>query len=187
MHHGTILYDSDLSILSLALKPPDDKIESKGIKSIKSRVTNIRPYMKTDMPISEFWSALKNYMIAAFEMSELNLTADQNAEVENLKEKVYTQWNWNYGNSPPHTVRKTRRVEGCGKIDIFLDIEHEGIIKNIAFYGDFFGNRDLSELVEKLVKCRLEYSELKAALNSTDISRYFYALNTGDFIALLLS
>ena len=187
MHHGTILYDSDLSVLSLALNPGDDKIESKGIKSIRSRVTNIRPFMKTDMPISNFWTALKNYMISAFDMRELKLTNEQNAGVDRLKEKVYAQWSWNYGSSPPFTLRKVRRIEGCGKIEIFLEIGEEGKIKNIAFYGDFFGNKDLSEFGEKLIGHRLEYSDLKTALSNTDISQYFHALETEAFLSLLLS
>ena len=187
MHHGTILYDSDLELLSLALNPGDDKIESKGIKSLRSRVTNIRPFMKTDMSISGFWDALKNYMINAFEMRELSLTHEQNAEVENLREKVYAKWSWNYGNSPPYTLHKTRRIEGCGKIEIFLNIEQEGKIKNIAFYGDFFGNKDMSELANKLTGHHLEYSELKTALSDTDISQYFHNLSDETFLTLLLS
>jgi lipoate-protein ligase A len=186
MHHGTILYDSDLSVLSLALKPGDDKIESKGIKSVQSRVTNIRPYMKEDMKINEFWSSLKNFMGSAFDLREYTLTAEHNAAVEELREKVYSQWSWNYGYSPPATVRKARRIEGCGKIEIFLDLAEEGVIKNIAFYGDFFGSRDPDALVEKLTGCRLEYEELKAALSGVEIAQYFHALDIGNFLSLLL-
>jgi lipoate-protein ligase A len=187
MHHGTILYDSDLTKLSLALNPGEDKIESKGIKSLRSRVTNIRPYMKSDMPISDFWASLKAYMLSAFDMRELNLTQEQNIGVEELKEKIYAQWSWNYGNSPPYTLRKTRRIEGCGKIEVFLDIKREGKIKNITFYGDFFGNKDLSELGSKLIGRHLEYNELNSALSNTDISQYFHNLSDEAFLTLLLS
>jgi len=185
MHHGTILYDSDLQVLSHALKPPGDKIESRGIKSVKSRVTNIRPYMKTDMPITDFWTALKNYFFGAFDMREFALTAAYNAEVEELRQKVYSQWSWNYGSSPPYSLRKVRRIEGCGKIEILLDVAKEGIIKNIAFYGDFFGNRELSELGEKMIGLHLEYNELAAALENPDFSEYIYNLTMKDFLDML--
>ena len=186
MHHGTILYDSDLSILSLALKPGDEKIESKGIKSIRSRVTNIRSYMKTDVSVADFWAALKHYMFAAFDMQGFVLSPEQNAEVEKLKSEVYSQWNWNYGKSPPYTLRKIRRIEGCGKIEILLDMEREGKIKNIAFFGDFFANRDSSELADILKGRCLKYDDLKQALANIDISRYFHALALETFLALLL-
>jgi lipoate-protein ligase A len=186
MHHGTILYDSDLDMLSRVLKPAKDKIESRGIKSLKSRVTNIRPYMKTDMPISGFWSALRDFMISAFDMKEFPLNSEHKAAVEELREKVYSRWSWNYGYSPPHTMRKTGRIEGCGKIEIFLDIEKDGIIKNLAFYGDFFGNRELSGLTSVLIGHHLEYNEIKTALKSIDIFQYFHALDTETFLALLL-
>ena len=185
MHHGTILYDSDLSMLAKALRPGNDKIESKGIASVQSRVTNIRPLMKNDMSVNDFWVALKNCMFAAFDMQEFILTAEHDAAVDELKEKVYTQWSWNYGSSPPYNLYKERRIEGCGKIEILLNVEQEGMIKNIAFYGDFFGNRDPQELGPLFAGHHLEYEELKTALAGTDISQYFHVLNNEDFLALL--
>jgi len=186
MHHGTILYDSDLSILSKALNPGNDKIQSRGIKSLRGRVANIRPYMNTDMPIAGFWAELKKYMCAAFDMGELALTPEQNAAVDGLRENVYCQWNWNYGNSPPYTLRKERRIEGCGKIEVLLDVEREGIIKNAAFYGDFFALGEPDDLGAMLKGRHLEYDELKTALSNTDISLFFNGLDAETFLALLL-
>ena len=186
MHHGTILYDSDLEMLSRALKPGTDKIESKGIKSVQSRVTNIRPYMKTDMPLMDFWAAIKNYMIDTFAMREFILTPEQKTSVEELENNVYSRWSWNYGSSPPYTLRKAIRFEGCGKIEIFLDIERGGRIKNIAFYGDFFGNRDPAELGEILSGHHLNEDDLHSALANVDVSQYFHSLKKEDFLALFL-
>jgi lipoate-protein ligase A len=186
MHHGTLLYDSDLEILSKVLKAPNDKMESKGIKSVKSRVANIRPYMKADMPIQEFWAALKKYLFAFFDMKEYTLCAGEEAEVNRLKEQVYSQWRWNYGASPPHNVRKTRRIEGCGKIEIFLDVEKGGLIKNAAFRGDFFGTDDTEKLAAMLTGRWLEYSELAAVVNGIDISSYFHNTDAETFLSLLL-
>jgi lipoate-protein ligase A len=186
MHHGTILYDSDLGILSQALKPEHDKIESKGIKSVRSRVTNIRPYMKSDMGLADFWASLKDHISAAFDMKDFSLAPEHEAEVEELREKLYSQWGWNYGSSPPYNTRKVRRVEGCGKIEILLDIEREGKIKDIVFYGDFFGYLDPVELSGILTGHHLEYGELKAALAGVDIGQYFHALDTETFLGLLL-
>jgi lipoate-protein ligase A len=186
MHHGTILYDSDLTVLSQALNVPDDKIESKGIKSVRSRVANIRPLMKDDVPIEDFRAALKQYMFSAFDMREYVFSEEENAAVQELRNNVYANWSWNYGTSPACNVRKIRRVEGCGKIDILLDVEKGGIIKNAAFYGDFFGNADPEELEHMLTGHHLEYHELKSLLGDIAVSRYFHNLDTETFLAILL-
>jgi len=186
MHHGTLLYDSDLDALSNALNPPNDKIESKAIKSVKSRVTNIRPFMKTDMTVKDFFSALKEKMFNLLNLQEYKLSGDEEAQIEKLKENVYSQWSWNYGASLPYNARKTRRVEKCGAIEILIDIGKEGVIKNIAFYGDFFSNSDLSELCAMLTGCHLNRGDLDKALQNTDISNYFYNLEKKEFISILL-
>jgi len=64
-------------------------------------------------------------------------------------------------------------------------VAKDGIIKNIAFYGDFFGNRELSELGEKLVGLHFENGELKVALEKLDFSEYIYNLTMKDFLELL--
>jgi lipoate-protein ligase A len=186
MHHGTILYDCNLDTLEQALTPAQDKIQSKGIASIRSRVTNVRPYMERDMPTGEFLAALQAHLCNAFAMQPLPLTPAQCAEVETLRNTVYAQWHWNYGASPAYTVRKTRRVPGCGKIDVFLDIAQEGKIRSAALYGDFFSNRDTAELGALLAGCRLEKRALQTALAGADIAQYVYALDTETFITLLL-
>ena len=185
MHHGTILYDSDLQMLSKVLKPGEDKIQSRGIKSVQSRVTNIRPYMKTDMGIEGFWTAIKSYMMDSFKMKEYILGPEQNAAVEELREKVYSQWSWNYGRSPSYTVRKARRIEGCGKVEILLDIGREGIINNAAFYGDFFAREDPACLAKILIGHHLDYAELKALLADVDAARFFHGLDSAALLGLL--
>ena len=186
MHHGTILYDSDLEMLSKALRPKD-KIESSAIKSVRSGTANIRPYMKNDMDIQGFRAVLGNFMRSAHGTKDLVLTQEYLETAEQLRKNIYSQWNWNYGNSPPHTLRKTRRIEGCGKIDIFLDVGHEGIIKNAAIYGDFFSNRSPSELCSLLTGRHFEQNEIKTLLEKTGVGEYIHALTAEAFIDLLFS
>ncbi|MCL2719722.1 MAG: lipoate--protein ligase [Treponema sp.] len=188
MHHGTLLYDSDLEILSKALNVSDNKIdtiESKGIKSVKSRVTNIRSFMKNDKTLNEFWAVLKNYFFGSFDMKDYIISGDEENEVQKLKEKVYSQWSWNYGASPSYNMRKIRKVETCGTIEILLDIGKEGIINNITFYGDFFGNYDTQELVNILTGHHYEYNEITDLIKEIDISRYFFNLDKKTFLSIL--
>jgi len=185
MHHGTLLYDCDLDMLNRALNVNDDKLESKGIKSVKSRVTNIRRFMKNDMPIEGFQAALKNYFFNILDMEEYHLSDADNGKIEKLKEEIYSKWSWNYGSSPPFNVRKKRRIEGCGNIEILLDIEKEGLINNITFYGDFFGNEETCVLAQILKGRCFEFNELAGVLKEIDLSRFFSNISAEAFLTLL--
>ena len=185
MHHGTILYDSNLDMLSRALNAGEEKIRSKAVKSVRSRVTNVRPYIKNDMPMEEFRSVINSHVRKSLNMNAFTLTPEQYAATEELKEKVYCQWTWNYGNSPPYTMRKVRRFEGCGKIEAFLDIGAQGIIGNVVFFGDFFGSREPSEFAGKLTGLHFKYEDIKTLTESLDVSQYFYGLDAESFLALL--
>ena len=186
MHHGTLMYDSDLSVVAQALNVSKDKIESKGIKSVRSRITNIRPYMThTDVTTEIFWDSLKNYMFKAYDMNELELTVEDIENVKNLRDTFYSKWDWNYGKSPEYTIQKKRRIESCGTIEVLLDIEKAGKIRNISFFGDFFSKNDPEEIVTKFTECRYERDEVKKILSHFDISDYFTNLDTETFISIL--
>lgn len=187
MHHGTILYDTDMSVLSGALHVSKDKIESKGIKSVRSRVTNVKPYMKDQSVTTEqFWEALRHYMFQENDMSPYVLTPEDLAGVERLRDDTYATWEWNYGASPSHSIQKTRRIEGCGKLEVFIDVSKQGQIKDIAFYGDYFGNNDSRELAAILTGCKLEEHSLLNALAHVDLTAYFAGLDRESFLAVLL-
>lgn len=197
MHHGTLLYDSNLEMLTNVLNLTNDKkltnvqndtnvtIESRGIKSVQSRVTNIRPYMQKDMPVNDFWAALKAYIMSEFEMREYILSETELAEADSIKEKIYSQWDWNYGASPAHNIRKTRRIENCGSIEVLLDVGKEGKLNNVHFYGDFFSTEDIAELSDLLTGHKLEYNEIEAVINDIEISKYFHNLDNKTFLSLL--
>lgn len=184
MHHGTLLYDSDLDMLSRALSG-SGKVESGGIRSVRSAVTNIRPYMEAGMPSDAFFGALRDRLLYTLGMREYTLTADDKAAAETLRERVYSRRDWNYGASPPCNARKRLFVEGCGTVEALLNIE-KGIIAHASFYGDFFGNENPAALAAVLAGHRLEYGELAAALQGIAISRYFYNMDTEAFLQLLL-
>ncbi|SBW09493.1 Lipoate-protein ligase LplJ [uncultured delta proteobacterium] len=184
MHHGTILYDSDLSVVGAALVVPKDKIESKGLKSVQSRVTNVKAYMRDDIPVERFMEALRDAMFRENAMVPYTLTEEDKAAVATLKKEVYDTWDWNYGASPAYSIKKERRVEGCGKIEVHMDVD-KGIIRDIAFFGDYFGNADASALAPVLAGRRVERAELAAALAAVTIGDYFHNLDMDAFLDIL--
>jgi lipoate-protein ligase A len=185
LYHGTILYDTDLTMLGRALSA-SKKFNSGGIKSVPAKVTNIRPYMGTDMPAEKFIPALRESLISGLAMEVYPLTAGDKEAAKTLRDQVYSKWDWNYGASPPYNVRKSVRLEGCGTVEVLIDVAKEGLISGIAFYGDFFGKGEPESLAALLTGHRLERGELSAVLNDVDISHYFHNMGKDAFLSLLI-
>ncbi len=185
MHHGTLMFDSNLDILTNALKVSKDKIESKGIKSVRSRVTNIKPYIKDDLTVQDFIAALRDFMFSENDMEVYELTDEDIANVDKLCEEVYSKWEWNYGASPKYSVVKERRIDGFGKLEMYMDV-NGGKITDISFYGDYFGNGDSEDIREKLIDVNLEESDIRSALSDVDINHYFNNLSLDQFISIIM-
>ena len=185
MHHGTILYDSDLSVVSQALRVPEDKITSKGLKSVRSRVTNVRPYVRENLPPETFLERLRQALWDKYPMETLVLTREQREQAERLRETQYSTWDWNFGASPPCQVVKKRRIEGCGQLEIHMDVE-KGALKTLRFYGDYFSMEEPEELAGLLLGCPLEESALRRRLAGTALERYFRGMEEAQFLDLLL-
>ena len=184
MHHGTIMFDSDLGVMRRALAGPKDMVDSKGVKSTKSMVTNVRPYLQQDMNISEFIDALRGYLFTMNKMEAYELNGDDIKGVMELKSAVYDTWEWNYGHSPEYSVVKERRVDGCGKIQIYMDVAG-GRIRDVAFYGDYFGDGDARDLRMLMIGGRPEEDDLRIALGGVDIGRYFFKMDIDTFISII--
>jgi len=188
MHHGTLMFDSNLNVVSNALRVSQDKIESKGIKSVRSRITNIKPYLKTnkEATVDDFRDELRQYMFKENDMKGYELTDEDRKTVKRLSDEIYSTWEWNYGASPAYTLRKTRRIEGCGKIEMLIDTDKQGCIKDIVFYGDYFSQKDAQELCDLLKKSKFEETAIRSALKDVNIQEYFNNIRMEDFISILM-
>jgi len=165
MHHGCLLFNVDFSALGDALKVSKDKIESKGVKSVRSRVTNILPHLKTPITVEEFGDKIMEYMKKQYpDMKEYVFIAKR-AEIKR-------SWEWNYGESPEFNITRGKRFKN-GRIQIFADVENSKI-KSIKFYGDFFGmNEDLTELENLLVGAKYMPEAIRERLKEVNIGEYF--------------
>ncbi|NCB63588.1 MAG: lipoate--protein ligase [Clostridia bacterium] len=185
MHHGTILFDSDLSVVSQALVVSAEKLESKGVQSVRSRVTNLRPFFPEGVTLADFKQQLLSAMFEENTMARHDFTAEDLKAVEALRDSRYATWEWNWGASPKSTVYKRRRFEGCGTVEVFLDTD-KGRVTGLTFRGDYFGADDADALTARLVGIPLEASALRAAMDTVDIARYFTGLDLESFLRLLL-
>ena len=103
LFHGTLLFDSDPSMIAGALRADPAKFESKSTQSVRSRVGNIRSFLKKDMDLPAFWQYLKD-AFGGEGLETGTLTAEELAAVQALKERKYDTWEWNYGKSPKYDM-----------------------------------------------------------------------------------
>ena len=183
MHHGTILFDSDSSVLAGALQVDEEKIKAKGVKSVRSRVTNVRPHLPKDMPLKQFKKVLLGSILTQFPGEEYIFTPADVAEIEKLSLR-YRDWEWNYGKSPACDLVRKKRVEGCGTVEAYLTLE-QGRIRQLQFRGDFFSARDPEALAQRLAGLPLEREALEAALLSEDVGSFFMGLDAAALLEIL--
>lgn len=185
MHHGTIMYDSDLDVVTDSLKVSGDKIKSKGVSSIRNRVTNIKPHLSEDISLDEFKGILVKNIFNGEEVNQYHLTEQDIENVNKIKDEIYSTWEWNYGFSPQYSIIKEQRFPNVGKLEVHMEVE-EGIIKQFDVCGDYFGNGDKSELQELLIGKLIKPDVIARTLENVDIGHYFNNLEKEEFINLIL-
>ncbi|AIM17377.1 MULTISPECIES: lipoate--protein ligase [Neobacillus] len=182
--HGTLLFDSEIENVVSALKVKKDKIESKGIKSVRSRVANISEFLEEKITIEQFRSLLLKFIFDGQEqVPEYVLTEKDWEKIYQLSKERYQNWEWNYGKSPKFNLQHSKRFP-AGSIDVRLEV-NKGMIENCKIYGDFFGVGDVGEIEEKLIGIRYEKNEIEKALADLNTHHYFGNISKEEFISLL--
>lgn len=100
LHHGCVLYDTDLGKLVAALKANPEKLAGKGISSIFSRVTNVREHMANDMEPAEFMRAFGDFLLARHGCEECFFSKSDFEKICGIAAGKYELGSWNFGASP---------------------------------------------------------------------------------------
>ncbi|WP_332648585.1 lipoate--protein ligase [Lysinibacillus sp. 54212] len=182
--HGTLMFDTEIDAVVSALKVKKDKIESKGIKSVRSRVANIAEFLTEPMTVEQFrMEILKSIFGGEEEIQYYELTEQDWENIHKLSKERYQQWDWNYGKSPRFNIQKTHRFPS-GSIDIRLEV-NRGKIEEAKIFGDFFGVGEVAEVEELLGGCKYDRSAIAEVLQSIDISKYFGGVTKEEFLQLI--
>lgn len=182
--HGTLMFESQIDNVVSALNVNPEKIKSKGVKSIRSRVANISEFLREPIPIEEFRRQLLQSIFGGTDIPEYELAESDWEAVRKLADERYRNWDWNYGKSPSFNVRKTQRIEGAGTFDVRLNVEG-GKIAEAAVFGDFFGAWDAKEFADKLVGVKYDEEAVRALLDEVDLTRYFGAVTKEQWLELM--
>lgn len=172
MHHGTLLFSSQINDLSNALKVKASKFEGKSVKSVKARVTNISDHINSPMNILEFKDYLMNFVLSSDKENYMYYMSEEDINnINNLVQEKYNTWDWNFGLSPKYSLNNELKYPG-GNVEFSLNVE-KGLIKNIKFFGDFFGKEDVSFIEESLINAKHDENSIKEVLNNIEINNYF--------------
>lgn len=183
LHHGTLLFSADLSRLSGALQVNREKMESKGIESVVSRVANIRELPGYSGPdtVEAFLQNLADSAAVDYGAAR-EYTLEESAAIRQLAEKKYNTWDWIFGQSGEYRVSREKRFD-FGSVSVSLDA-YKGVIRRIAFSGDYFGAEDTVRLEARLMGVPLEPKALTAALAGCE--KYIYKSTSEQLAALIL-
>ncbi|WP_353095963.1 lipoate--protein ligase [Tissierella praeacuta] len=185
LHHGTLLFDCDMSKLSLALKSKAVKFKDKSVKSVGARVTNILPYLDKSMTLEGFREYLKNYIINIHNIENIyEFNKKDLKEINKIAKERFSTWEWNYGKSPEYRYENAVKYPS-GVVEYNLDVE-DGIISDISIYGDFFGEEDIKKLEFALIGVKHNIDELENRLKDINMDKYIKGLSTKEFIKGLL-
>ncbi|EPT78923.1 lipoate--protein ligase [Streptococcus agalactiae] len=172
MHHGCLLFDVDMSVLGQALKVSKDKIESKGIKSVRARVTNIVDHLSDKITVQEFSDAILAQVKEEYpETDEYVLSDAELSEIQAMRDNQFATWDWTYGKAPEYTIERGVRYP-AGKITTYANVENS-TIKSVKIFGDFFGVKPVDDIEKMLEGVRYDYKDVLAALKTVDTSQYF--------------
>jgi len=158
LHHGTILIEADMRHLGRALKPDEEKIRSKGVKSVQSRVMNLSDYLPYGA--DGFRHAFTAFVLKNESVVPYTLTAEDIKAVSRLCAEKYNTYEWNFGYSPRYSFHTKKRFSGGG-VEVYMDIQ-DGIIRNVKIFGDFLG--DAAPLEEQLCGIAHTVEAVKVAL-----------------------
>ena len=182
LHHGTLLFDSNPGMVAGALNVDPSKFQSKSSKSVRSRIGNIRSFLKQDMDMPAFWAYLKETLAGSGMVFDA-LTAQELAQVDALKAEKYDTWEWNYGRSPKFDVRCKRYWDG-GCLEANVSIAN-GVITDVRFFGDFLSVCGLEELVERLKGVAFRPEDVRAVLNDSPVGELFGGITADEVTATI--
>lgn len=186
LHHGTIMFDVDTEAVVQALQVKAGKFKSKAIKSVKSRVTNLKPYFeeKSVCNVEDFKEMLMKYFSEEYQLIEYRLTKEQLEEVNGLKASKYDKEDWNFGKSPKADVIRGDFFR-CGQVEFHFNIENHKI-KLAKIVGDFFSSKDIADLENMLIGCEYTEDALRGILSDVDLAGYFGDVTVDELIQVIV-
>ncbi len=181
LHHGTLLYASEIQDISDALNVNPLKFEGKARKSVRSRVTNISSHLKEDIGVDQFRQKVMAHITEIYpDAIPYQLTEEDKIAIQKLADEKYSTWEWNFGYSPKYGLKKGIKTNG-GHVEVHLNVD-KGTISELDIFGDFFVNRDLEEVKQALIGVEHREEAILSKLKEIGSSEYFNNISEEELV-----
>lgn len=179
LHHGTLLFTTNLEHLEEAIKPGNSNFRDKAVQSVRSRVTNIADHLPHKMEMAEFRSYLQREIAVNFNNPDFYHPNEKDAaEIEKLLQTKYNTWEWNFGYSPGYTFTKNV-FTGNGVLDIRLEVRN-GIIEKAEFQPNFRVSVDIIAVEHALTGLRHSPDVFRELTQNHELEEIFTELGIGN-------
>lgn len=189
LHHGTLMFNVDREEMARVLTVKPGKFKSKATKSVRSRTVNLKQLLR-NAGHGEIESAmdLKRVLLEWFskeyDLSEMNLSEEQLAQVRELQAEKYMNDAWNLGRSPEADITRGDFFR-CGEVRFHFSIENMKI-RNVCITGDFFSARDITEFESMFTGLAYERDALLTVLKQADLQGYFGDITAEELIDVIV-
>lgn len=166
LHHGTLLFNSDLQNLGQAIKVTPGKYEGKAVQSNRSPVANISLFLKTPMTTSQFVQFLLGVQLENPKNNMYQLTENEIQTIEKLSSEKFKTWEWNFGYSPKYTFKNEIEIEGK-ILSIRLAVER-GVIVGSEIGGDYLSEVQTELNQKNLLQKRHDFNEIRKVFSDAE-------------------
>ncbi|HET8854352.1 MAG TPA: lipoate--protein ligase [Salinimicrobium sp.] len=184
LHHGTLLFSSQMVDISGALKVNPLKYKDRGVKSVPNRVTNISDHLKEKITLEQFTDKVMDYITSTFDDARMyEFTEADLKKIQEIRDKKYSTWEWNFGYSPEYDFTNGVRTPG-GTLEMHMNVS-KGIITDVRIHGDFFHIKDIAPIESALENNRHEEKEIRKVLQQFDLREYFSNISEDDLLSVM--
>jgi lipoate-protein ligase A len=187
--HGSLLFNADLAELARVLTADDEKIVSKALRSVRSRVTNIAEHLPANQPtdisttdILVFMKNLRESWYKKFGLTEYEFTEGDIAEIQKVRDGKYASEKWTLGRAPRYSYRNSKRFPGGG-VKVFVNVK-DGIIEDARITGDFLSLRPVAAIEEKFIGVPFNAEALAGAVSESDVRRALGSVTKDELLSV---
>ena len=182
LHHGTLLFSSEMEHLGTALNTLRDKFTDRAVKSVRSKVANVRDFLTEPMDMEQFQDQILNHVLKLNEQNKLHRFSETDIkEISSLRDSKFSTWEWNFGYSPRYEYSRSISFKE-GRVDIHMNVE-KGVIRELKLKGDFNSREEVLSLEKMLLGTIHDPETMRVKLSGIKVSDYIVGLENEELLS----